>query len=116
MSAHTPGPRRAVIAREIVTTRLRKFTARELPTEIAVKTSIALANESNHTIAGFVMGGGFALEVAQEIARRVNAHEDLLAACNRALSALNDGGAEFVEYHADDLAAVRAAIARAVGE
>ncbi len=78
MNAHTPGPQK--FSRADLTARLRKLEARELPKPILVNTSISLHSDTNACIAGFVMGGGFTLEVAQEIARRCNAHEDLLEA------------------------------------
>lgn len=66
---------RAGVTRATVAGRLRVMEARKLPHEVQFRTNVAMHSDGGHMIAGFVCGAGFTLEVAQEIARRTNAHE-----------------------------------------
>lgn len=121
MSAHTPGPHipedchveQCSLCAPIFEARERAKTT--LPSGAPLPWKVrhcdrdgAIVEDANGLAIATVWGR------AAEHASKLAAAPDLLAACERALSALNDGGAEFVEYHADDLAAIRAAIAKAV--
>lgn len=120
MSAKTKVTHARAEAVQGAVSRLRKFEVRESPRPLNIPTHITLVSDGNHTVAGFVMGAGFTLEVAQEMARRCNAHEDLLAAlvmCESALRNYNftEGNSRAAEDRKNGIDAARAAIAKARG-
>lgn len=72
--------------RDLLTARLRTLKAVENPKQVQISTHIVLRTEIG-VVAGFVMGAGFTKEIAEEMARRCNAHEDLVAAVKALLKA-----------------------------